>query len=177
MATIRPGMLSKLRPVAGRKCDVELLPAPVPANGRLNVLGFRVTAGEEGSDLDIAETVVGIGAGLVDKADVGMLRELAQVLGGTVGTTLAGVREGILPGPLQIGLTGRSIAPRFYLAVAISGMLNHTIGLHKAGTIAVINKDPEALFFKNCDFGVAGDYREIVPCLTKLVQEARAVRA
>ena len=56
-------------------------------------------------------------------------------------------------------------------------MLNHTIGLHKAGTIAVINKDLEAPFFKNCDIGVVGDYREIVPHLTKLAQEARAVRA
>ena len=176
MATLRPGMLSAIAPLPGRKAMIESLPVQTHANGRIRVVDFKVTAGEAGDDLDSAETIVGIGAGIGNKENLPMLHNLAGALGGTVGTTLAGVREGILPGPLQIGLTGRSVAPRFYLAVAVSGQLNHTIGLQRAGTIVAINKDPEAPIFKNADFGVVGNYEDLVPHVTRMVQEARASR-
>ena len=177
MATIRPGMLSAIAPVTGRKAKVESLPVATHANGRIRITDFKVTAGEAGTDLEGAETIVGVGAGLGNKENLGMMHDLANAMGGTVGTTLAGVREGILPGPLQIGLTGRSVAPRFYVAVAISGQLNHMIGLQRAGTIVAINKDPEAPMFKNADFGIVGNYQDVVPHVTRLVAEARAGRA
>ncbi|MEK7216311.1 MAG: FAD-binding protein, partial [Chloroflexota bacterium] len=81
-----------------------------------------------------------------------------------------------LPSQLQIGLTGRSISPRFYFAVAISGQLNHLIGLRKAGTIVAINSDPEAPIFKNCDLGIVGDYAQVLPALGRALQEAKPKR-
>ncbi len=173
MATIRPGMLSAIAPVAGRQAPLERLLVAPPVDGRLRLMDFQVTAGEGGVDMDSAEIIVGAGVGIGNREALYPLNDLASALGGRIGGTLSAVREGIIPGPLQIGLTGRSVAPRFYLAVAVSGQLNHMIGLQRAETIVAINKDPEAPIFKSCDFGVVGDYTEVVPHVTRLVQEAR----
>ena len=173
MATVRPGVLDRLQSDPGRKAIVEQLPVGNWSNGQVRYVSSELTAGNDGIDIEDAEILVGIGAGI--QADgVPLIRELATVAGGTIAASLRTVANGVLPGPLQIGLTGRAVAPRFYVAVAIQGALNHMIGVQKAEHIVAINNDPEAAIFSNCDFGIVGDYKTVVPAVIERLKAARA---
>ncbi|MSQ27930.1 MAG: hypothetical protein EXR51_07315 [Dehalococcoidia bacterium] len=176
MATVRPGILSKAAANPSRKAVVETLAVTPIANNPVRHLKSESIAGDEGVRLDTAEVVVGLGAGVGSVDNIGVVRQFAQILDAPVGTTLKSVNTSLMPSQLQIGITGRSVSPRFYFAVAISGQLNHLIGLRKAGTIVAINSDPEAPIFKNCDLGIVGDYAQVLPALGRALQEAKAKR-
>ena len=94
-------------------------------------------------------------------------------LGAVVGGTRRVVDVGWLPRQSQIGLTGVIIAPELYIGVAVRGAFNHTIGIQRAGTIVAINSDPDAPLMQQADIAVVGDYRELVPALTKAFEGAR----
>jgi electron transfer flavoprotein alpha subunit len=116
-------------------------------------------------DLDRAEAVLSAGYGVSSKEGFEQLREYASSVGMAIAASRKVVDEGWAPPQLQVGLTGRSIAPLLYLAVALSGTTNHTIGIRKARVVLAVNKDPFAPIFRNCDVGILGDYREVLPVM------------
>ena len=116
----------------------------------------------EGLDLARARVVVGVGMG-VGEENVARVLEAARSLGASVATTRDVVHVGWLPQQLQVGISGRTIAPTVYIAVGIRGAFNHTVGLQRAGIIVAINQNRRATIFRSSDFGVVGTWQGVSP--------------
>jgi electron transfer flavoprotein alpha subunit len=132
-----------------------------------------VKRGEQrGADVNIedAEILVGGGRGLGKKDNFELAEQLADSLGGAVAATRAVVDAGWYPYAAQIGQTGKTVAPNLYLALGISGAIQHKVGMQSSENILAINKDQNAPIFEFCDFGVVGDLHKIVPKLTEAIK-------
>ena len=132
-----------------------------------------VTRGEQrGEDVDIegADILVGGGRGLGKKENFELAEELADSMGGAVAATRAVVDAGWYPYAAQIGQTGKTVAPNLYLALGISGAIQHKVGMQNSENILAINKDQNAPIFEFCDLGVVGDLHKIVPKLTEAIK-------
>jgi len=116
-------------------------------------------------DLAGAQVIVSAGRGLGSPDKISIVNELAEVLGGAVGATRAIVDMGWIPYAYQIGQTGKTVRPKLYIAVGISGEIQHKVGMQTSGTVIAINKDPNAPIFQFCDLGVVGDLHQVVPAL------------
>ena len=132
-----------------------------------------VTRGEQrGADVNIedAEILVGGGRGLGAKEGFDQCEELAKAMGGAVAATRAVVDAGWYPYAAQIGQTGKTVAPKLYLAAGISGAIQHKVGMQNSENIVAINKDQNAPIFEFCDLGIVGDLNKIVPKLTEAIK-------
>jgi electron transfer flavoprotein alpha subunit len=123
-----------------------------------------------GPSIEDADVIVAGGRGLGGPENFTLVEELAKALGGAVGATRAVVDAGWYPYATQVGQTGKSVAPKLYIACGISGAIQHKVGMQSAGVIVAINKDPNAPIFEFSDLGVVGDLHEIVPKLSELVR-------
>jgi len=123
--------------------------------------------------LESAEVVVAGGFGIGGPEGWQLLEELARLLGGAVGATRPPVDEGWAAEEQMIGQSGKTVRPRLYIGVGISGMSHHLVGMDEAEIVVAINKDPKAELFKFADYALVGDYREIVP---QLIEELKALK-
>lgn len=144
------------------------LPASVP----LRVVERHVEA-QEGVPLEEARLVVSGGRGLGGPEPFEDLKKLAEVMGAAVGASRVACDEGWVPPSWQIGQTGKKIAPELYLAVGISGAAQHLLGITDAKVVAAINTDGDAAIFKHASFGIAEDYRSVIPALTARLLELK----
>ena len=164
MATVRPGILRPARPDPARSAVVERLAVPaVPA--RVRVRAERPLGDAAGAALEAADVVLGVGRGIGGPAALAAITVLAARLGAAVAATREVTDLGWLPKQHQVGLTGRAIAPRLYVAIALSGAPEHVVGLRRAGVIVAINKNPKAPIFKAADLGIVSDYAPLLPLL------------
>jgi electron transfer flavoprotein alpha subunit len=162
MATVRPGVLPLLEPRTGDR-DATVFEINMTIRGRVTV-----TSRWRDDDLEAlsrAGVVVGVGMGVAPEY-YDEIRHLVSVVGGEMAATRRVTDRGWMPHSRQLGITGRSISPRLYVAIGLSGKLNHLIGLRSAGTILAVNSDVNALVFHGSDIGIVGDWREVLPMLT-----------
>jgi len=136
---------------------------------------MRTRGEQRGADVNIedADILVGGGRGLGEKDNFKLAEELAEVLGGAVAATRAVVDAGWYPYAAQIGQTGKTVAPKLYLAAGISGAIQHKVGMQSSENILAINKDPNAPIFEFADLGVVGDLHKIMPKLTDAIRAKR----
>jgi electron transfer flavoprotein alpha subunit len=174
MVTIRTKAMTALEPEAARKGEITNITAGLQASDiRTKILG-RVKEEVAGIKLEDAGVVVAGGRGIGGAEGFRQLEELAKLLKGAVGASRPPCDNGWVPDTLQVGLTGKIIAPELYIAIAISGSSQHMSGCSGSKTIVAINKDPEANIFRQARFGVVGDWKKVLPAFTKKVRELLA---
>jgi len=133
---------------------------------------FQEAAGEV--DLSAADLIISIGRGIGKEENMSIVQELADVLGAQIGSSRPVVDAGWLPPYRQIGSSGQTVAPQLYLALGISGAIQHVVGMKGARNVVVINKDPDAPMFELADYGIVGDIVEIIPKLTEAIHTAKS---
>jgi len=172
--TIRSKAMAPLARDASRKGDVVNVPAGLDPSAIKTKVLQKVKEAVEGIKLEDAPIIVAGGRGVGGADGFKQLAELAKLLKGAVGATRPPCDNGWVPEGLQIGLTGKIVAPDLYIAVALSGSSQHMSGCSGSKNIVAINKDPESNIFKVARYGVVGDWKKVLPAFTNKVKELLA---
>ena len=174
MATVRPGVMQKLEPVAGAKADVIKSTVKIEKNARFVEIEKIVKEVASAADIMDAKILVSGGRGVGSKENFQLLQDLADALGGMVSCSRAVVDNGWMAKDYQVGQTGKTVRPNVYFAIGISGAIQHVAGMEEADLIIAINKDDTAPIFDVADYGIVGDLNKIVPALTEAIKAQAA---
>jgi electron transfer flavoprotein alpha subunit len=174
MATVRSGVMELAEPVSSRTPEIEIV-HPVLSPARSRILNSRSTMDPTIVPLEGAEVVIGIGMGVGGPEGIERVKDLARTLDAAVCATRRVTDEGWMPRQLQVGLTGKTIEPRLYFAIGVSGAPNHLIGIKRAGIVVAINEDPDASIFERADIGLVGDWATLTPVIAQLFRQGLTI--
>jgi electron transfer flavoprotein alpha subunit len=171
-ATAAPGAFPGDEVESGGNAEVVAFQTSVNEPGRRKVIE-RVEAPKGQADLSSAQIIVSGGRGLKEKQNFDLIFELADAIGGSVGASRPVVDAEWLPREYQIGSSGQTVSPKLYIAVGISGAIQHLVGMQTSRCIVAINKDPEAPIFKIAHYGIVDDLFKVVPALTRIFKDLK----
>jgi len=174
LATASPGAFPADEVEAGGSAEVIAFPVTLSGEARRHTLE-RVEAQKGKADLSSSAIVVSGGRGLKEKQNFNLIFELAEAIGGSVGASRPVVDAEWLPREYQVGSSGQTISPRLYIAIGISGAIQHLVGMQTSRCIVAINKDAEAPIFKVAHYGIVDDLFKVVPALTKIFKDLKQV--
>ena len=177
MGTVRPHVFKK--PEADPNATGEVIEKEVKVSDADMMTRFveLIKMGGEGVKIEDADIIVSGGRGMNGEEPfaTGILKECADVLGGAVGASRAAVDAGWISALHQVGQTGKTVAPKIYIACAISGAIQHLAGMSGSDCIIAINKDEDAPIFKVCDYGIVGDVYKVLPMLTAAIKKQKGL--
>jgi len=167
-----PAEASEAAPGAAPAAIATFTPALDPAQIRTRP-GEPFRESSQTVDLGSAQRIVSVGRGIKDAANLPLIQDLAAALGAELAASRPICDSGWLPMERQVGSSGQTVAPRLYVAIGISGAIQHLVGMKGSQCIVAINKDPDAPIFEVADYGIAGDLFEVVPALTNAVKSSK----
>ncbi len=174
MGTVRPGVFKKGTPGEGKAEIIREDYHVAPEDIRTKVVELIKDAGED-VDLEGAEIIVSGGRGLGNPEGFKLIKEFADLIGGTMGASRATVDAGWISHAHQVGQSGKTVSPKLYIACGISGAIQHVAGMSSSDCIVAINRDPDAPIFDIADYGIVGNLYDVIPALMAEIRRARAL--
>jgi electron transfer flavoprotein alpha subunit len=177
LATVRQATFTAQKPA--QPANGQIIETPSPLTEEITTKRFiqYVLPPPGGVDITAAEKLVGIGRGIKDVANMPQMEELAKTLGAVLACSRPIVDKGWLPNDRQVGSSGKTVKPKLYIAVGISGAFQHVLGMKSSDLIIAINKDPKAPIFSFADYGIVEDLFKIVPSLKNKIYELKGQKA
>lgn len=177
MVTVRQAAFQAQKPPTPLNGQIIEVPSPLTEETATKRFLEYVLPPPGGVDITAAEVLVGIGRGIKDQSNIPMVEELAKALGGVLACSRPIVDKGWLPSDRQVGTSGKTVKPKLYIALGISGAFQHVLGMKNSDLIIAVNKDPKAPIFSFSDYGVVEDLFKVVPVLKNKISELKAQKA